>query len=101
VEDAFNDVYGKMKDGQEYGPDLIDVVVQRLRSFVKKVGKPTKKGEDPTLTSLGLAPSLGSMTADIQAEKPIERVPASDEDYEDNVANRLMQMQYKRLRQGA
>jgi len=93
---VFNDVQRKILASGQYGAEMVEESVQRIRAVLTKLGIPGKASEDPVL--IGLGPSGMALPADVQADKPIDRVSAGDDDYEENAKKRLQQAMLKNHR---
>ena len=91
---TFEDVSKKILARQPFGPEMVQLSLQRVGSLIKRLGIPSKGGAEqagsqPIITGLG--PSGGEIDTEIHAEKPIERVAATDDEYADNFVKRLAQ----------
>jgi len=88
----FEDVQRRILAGEQYGPELVKTSVQKARTRLSKFSTQGKKSESVTeaLGMLGLGPS-GEFPAEVQADKPIDRVPSTDTKYEENFKNRFLQ----------
>ena len=96
---VFNDVQRKILASGQYGAEMVEESIQRIRTVLTKLGIPGKASEDPVL--LGLGPSGMALPADIQADEPIKRISADDDLYESNAGKRLLQKLVKGRRQAA
>jgi len=75
---------GRIRDGAEYGPELVKDVVAEVRGVVEEFGV----GPEPTsIPGLGFGPGIAH--AETQAEKPPEPVSILDSNYRKNLAARL------------
>ena len=82
------DVLRKIQDGKPFGAELVTSTVQMVRSKLTKLGIPKKLNQHPIV--LGLTPSEG-LSALIQADEPIKRVPSDEDDGEKNLIARYLQ----------
>jgi hypothetical protein len=82
--------------GEEFGPDMIKSVVQKVRSTIKRLGIPAKAATLPPV--LGIGPSEGYSPA-VLSDEPIKRVASTEADYEDNLVQRYMQKQRMAMQQ--
>ena len=77
-----------------FGTSMISAAVQEVRAELEKYGIPSGKDKQAEMASVLSA--LGStieIPAEIQSDKPIERVPVDDPTYEDNFVMRMAQKQ--------
>lgn len=84
LEQAKKTVRGRIRDGEDYGPQLLGDVVQELRDFVEEFGV---GAASTSLPGLGAGPGISH--AEAQAERPPEPVPITHPDYRKNFAARL------------
>lgn len=92
---AFEDVQRKILGYEQYGPQMLENTIARMRSKLQNLGiSEAALGQRP-VTPLGPVSGFG---AEITSDKPIERVSASDDTYLDNAARRLAQTIHQTLR---
>jgi hypothetical protein len=93
----FEDVQRRILGGEQYGPELVAIAVQKARARLGKFSTRGKKEDGLNLGILGLGPS-GKLPAEVQADKPIDRVSSTDPKYESNFLSRFQQQMIKALR---
>lgn len=86
---------------QLFGPDLLNDTIQKLRHRVERLGIPTSRAGHSS-TGAGVVPMmgagmLGSMGINIP-DKPVQRVPVTDPNYENVTVQRALQFQQKAMR---
>jgi len=87
-DEVAEDVLRKIQDGVPYGAELVAGCVQKIRAKYTKFGIPSTPDQFPIV--LGMGPG-GGLSAEIQADKPIERVAAGKDGDEDNLVSRYLQ----------
>lgn len=83
------DVFGRIRNGEPYGADLIAKSVQKVRAQIKRFGILDKPDPQAMLT-IGPGPSEG-LPAEVQSETPIKRIPADEDRDGSNFVARYVQ----------
>lgn len=95
---AIDETLNRVYTGQKLGPELLELVVQRLRKRAENLGIPELlKNRAPTSQRI---PGLESLGQGIHAEEPIKRVPVGKDENGDNAVARLAQKILLRRRTG-
>ena len=83
--------------GMPYGPETVEAAMQKTRAFLNDLGVSGEAAgrtgtQPPKGGAGGLGPAPG-ISPQLQAEKPPERVPSTDPNYNDNVLKRALAKQ--------
>ena len=89
------DVFRKISQGEVFGAELVAASVQKIRAHLVKFGIPSKPALAPIV--LGSGPG-GILPAEVQADKPIERISTFAEGGEENAIQRYYQKALKAKR---
>lgn len=82
------DVFRRIKEGGQFGAELVAASVQKVRAHLTKFGTPGRPDQYPL--TMGLGPSSGLPT-EVMSEKSIERISAAEDGDESNFIARAMQ----------
>lgn len=91
---ARNDVQRRILGNEPFGPEMVTSAVQGIRSMTKTLGMPSSAGTQVPV--VGFGPST-DLTPEIVANKPIERVPSTADDYIEKITAKYQQQQYQIL----
>jgi len=94
---AIEETLGKVYQGQQLGPELLQLTVQRLRHRLDSIGIPTEK---PTLPTSKVVDGLEYLGREVGSNEPIKREPVSSSKYEDNATARFVQRLTQAVRGG-
>jgi hypothetical protein len=89
------DVFGRIINGDKYGPDLVAASIQKVRSLLKRYGMPASPTEQ--FLNMGPGPS-GGFPAEVQSETPIKRVSAAEDTDGSNFIKRWQQKMLMKMR---
>jgi len=95
---AIEDTLGRVYGGQRMGPEMLTLVVQRLRNRVDNLGIPAEIKDLPLSQSIR---GLEHMASVIGSHEPIKREAVGTDRYEENAIERFAQMLTRRQRAGA
>ncbi len=84
----FEDVQTRIRNGEQYGTEMVSHSLQVVRARVKNLGVPAKMSQKPYIPGLGPSSNVPS---EVYSEDPIKRVASDDPGYEDNFVKRVMQ----------
>ena len=91
-EAIFNEVRNRVafgEDGESWGPELLEAVLQEKRQELKEYGILGDKAKHDAQVSLGIAPSLSPDV--LQVDKPIPYVPPTGDKGKESFINALRQ----------
>lgn len=95
LEMAVEDVLDRVYKGARFGPEVLQLTVQRLRQRMEDIGIPTEAASLPVSQVVTGMDYLGR---EIGSEEPIKRVPIGSDEHEENTIKRFAQMLYNRRR---